>query len=70
MTPAETIATEFTDKLKEAGVSHFVVAYCDPDDNSDYLGVFGSTFWRSGLGRVLVDHARHGPTEGSDEVAE
>ena len=49
---------EFVEKLKEIGVSHYVVAACDPDSNTDWVQVGGSGHWRAGVGMSLMDDAR------------
>lgn len=49
---------EIRTKLEEFGVSNFVVAFSDPDENLDKVSVFGSKYWRLGFAVDLEDETR------------
>lgn len=62
------LLTEIREKLEAFGVSNFVVAFSDPDDNMEKVGVYGSLYWRLGFGQDLIDETRRclAPNQGDD----
>jgi hypothetical protein len=45
--------------LEEHGVANYVLVFADPDDACDRFRVFGSKFWRAGVGMDLIEDVRH-----------
>ncbi len=70
MTETEKRVDAFVETLKEAGVSHFVIAFCDPDENSDFVSVYGSRYWRAGVGMDLMAEVKGGQREEKEEEQE
>lgn len=52
------LLAEIREKLETFGVTNFVIAFSDPDDDMDKVGVFGSQYWRLGFAVDLEDETR------------
>jgi hypothetical protein len=57
-TPGEALMERICKMLEEHGCPQYVVVFGDPDSNYDRLKVFGSRFWRSGVGMELIDDVK------------
>ena len=47
-------------KLKDGGITHFVVVANDFKNSTDFIHFQGSDFWKMGVGQHLIDDANEG----------
>lgn len=52
------LLAEIRAKLEAFGVGNYVIAFSDPDADTDKVSVYGSNYWRLGFGQDLVDETR------------